>query len=112
MKSVSVQVGDVSYEEFNKKEKSKHVTTESEHVEAVALELVVPSHQEAINKVIVDTTAEVVNEPQETMEDPVLSPSTPPALEDLKNWNTDLNLLLRIWRLMPLPGVIMVLHRV
>ncbi|KAI3670510.1 hypothetical protein L1987_87846 [Smallanthus sonchifolius] len=50
-------------------------------------ELVVPSYQEAINKVVVDTTTVVVNEPQEKTEGPFVSPSTP-AVEDLKNRNT------------------------
>ncbi|KAI3671909.1 hypothetical protein L1987_87106 [Smallanthus sonchifolius] len=36
-------------------------------------ELLVPSHQEAIIKVVVDTTAEVVNESQEMTEGPVVS---------------------------------------
>ncbi|KAI3745340.1 hypothetical protein L1987_58451 [Smallanthus sonchifolius] len=76
--------------ELNNPEKSKvdHVIIESEHVEAVAVELVVPSHQEAINKFVVDTTAKVVNGPQETTEGPIMFPSTPPAVEDLKNRNT------------------------
>ncbi|KAI3814295.1 hypothetical protein L1987_19046 [Smallanthus sonchifolius] len=58
------------------------VTTISEHVEHVAVELVVPSYQEAINKIVVDTKAEVVNEPQETTEGPVVSTST------LRQWKT------------------------
>ncbi|KAI3813381.1 hypothetical protein L1987_18103 [Smallanthus sonchifolius] len=79
-------------EELNDQEKSKveHVTTESKHVEAVAVELVVPSHQETINKVVIDTMAEVVNESQETTEGLVASPSTPPTMKDLKNRNTNI----------------------
>ncbi|KAI3821340.1 hypothetical protein L1987_08906 [Smallanthus sonchifolius] len=69
----------------NDKSKVDQVTIVSEHVEHVAVELVVPSFQEAINKVVVDVTVEVVNDPQETIEAPVMSPSTPPAVEDLKN---------------------------
>ncbi|KAI3821224.1 hypothetical protein L1987_08784 [Smallanthus sonchifolius] len=81
-------------EELNNKEKSKvdHVTTESEHVEAVAVKFVVPSHQEAINKGVVDITTEVVNEPQETTEGPVVPPFTPLAAEDFENRNTFLNI--------------------
>ncbi|KAI3777089.1 hypothetical protein L1987_46883 [Smallanthus sonchifolius] len=45
--------------------------------------------EEAINKIVVVTTAEVVKKLQETKEGLVVSLSTPLALENVKNWNTN-----------------------